>query len=83
MSFFPECCKLRAKHVVCFLSSFYVLLMMAEGENEDGLRDKKEQPEVESKRLQVGRRRRDIWGSWGQASTTEDNQNGPVRLGTG
>lgn len=56
--------------------------MMAEGENEDGLRDKKEQPEVESKRLQVGRRRRDIWGNWGQASTTEDNQKGLVWLGT-
>lgn len=55
-----------------------LLFIVAEGENEERLLDKKEQPEVESRRIQVGRRRRDIWGNWGQASTTEDNQKGLV-----
>lgn len=59
-----------------------MLSMTAKGENEEELQDQKEQPDVESRRLRVGRVRRDIWGSWGRASTAEENQDGPVRLHT-
>lgn len=68
---------LGAKHVSTFL-----LFMNAVGENEEQLWDKKEQPEVESRRLQMRRGRRDLWGNWGQASTTEDDQKGLVWRGT-